>query len=165
MASKEKDVNYAYTDRTFDGVSSMWLRKSAEEAPEVGTYNYDEVNQIEGWGAESTDLNDFNSQWTSTLFGENIISKEKKSDQAEVAIDTLLNDIWFSILTEDTQKVGTLLERIRIAGIQYPADYPMKNLFGETSLWSRINDREYKVNPGVRDSMISILYSYHFRDL
>ena len=97
---KKKDANYAFQERTFDGASAMWLRKSADEAPEVGTYNYDNV-EIQGYDQGVTDLADFNSQWTTTLYGETISSKGKQSDSAQVNIDTLLNDIWFCAMIDD----------------------------------------------------------------
>lgn len=161
----KREANYSFSDRIFDGASSLWLRKSAEEAPEVGTYDYNNVGEVEGWGANTTDLTDFTSQWTSTLFGEQIKSKGQTSDQAAVNIDTLLNDVWFCILTEDTQKVVALLERARFQGIEYPADYPMKNMFGDSSLWIRIHDQDFKIPGGTRDTMTRLLEGYHRRDL
>jgi len=163
--SGKREANYSTSDRIFDGVASMWLRKSAEEAPEVGTYNYDNVGEVEGWGANTTDLTDFNSQWSSTLFGEQIASKHGKSEQAKVDIDTLLNDVWFCVITEDTGKVVALLERARFQGVEYPSDYPMKNMFGDSSLWERIHDNDFKISGGTRDTMTRILTNYHRRDL
>jgi len=163
--SGKREANYSASDRIFDGAASMWLRKSAEEAPEVGTYNYDNVGEVEGWGAGTTDLTDFNSQWSSTLFGEQISTKHGKSEQAKVDIDTLLNDVWFCIITEDTGKAQALLERARFQGVEHPADYPMKNMFGDSSLWIRVHDQDFKIPGGTRDTMIRMLAGYHRRDL
>jgi hypothetical protein len=155
---KKKDANYAFQERTFDGAAAMWLRKSADEAPEVGTYNYDNV-EIQSYDQGVTDLADFNSQWTTTLYGETISSKGKQSDSAQVNIDTLLNDIWFCAMIDDFGKMGSLLERARLMGIQYPADYTMKNLFGDSTLWSRVHDTEFKL--AGRDTAIRLLSQYH----
>jgi hypothetical protein len=54
-----------------------------------------------------------------------------------------------------------LLERARSMGIEYPADYPMKNMFGETTLWQRINDSEFKISGGTRDKATEIFRRYH----
>jgi hypothetical protein len=160
----KRESNYNVSDRIFDGAASMWLRKSAEEAPEVGTYDYGNVGQVEAYGS-ATDLNEFNSQWSTSLYGDQISSKAGKSDVAQLDTDTLLNDAWFCVMIDDTAKIVQILERLRAAGIQYPADFPMKNMFGESSLWSRINDSEFKVPGGQRDNVIRMLTPYHRRDL
>lgn len=154
----KREANYAYNDRTFDGASAMWLRKSAEEAPEVGTYDYSQV-QFEAYDGGATELADFNNQWTTTLYGEKAHSKAGES--AAVNVDTLLNDAWFAIMIEDTGKLISLLERARIMGIPYPADYSMKNMFGDSTLWTRIHDSEFKISGGTRDNAIRILSGYH----
>lgn len=157
----KKEANYSYNDRTFDGASAMWLRKSAEEAPEVGTYDYNQV-QFEAYDSGGTNWDDFNSQWTTTLYGDK--SHGKATDTAVVNIDTLLNDAWFSIMIDDTSKLSTLLERARLSGVAYPADHPIKNMFGESTLWSRIHDNDFKISGGTRDNAVRILTTYHLRD-
>lgn len=154
----KREANYSYSERTFDGAAAMWLRKSAEEAPEVGTYDYSQV-QFEAYDGSATELADFNNQWTTTLYGEK--AHNKSSDFASINVDTLLNDAWFSIMIDDTSKLVHLLERARMAGFPFPADYPIKNMFGETTLWSRIHDSEFKISGGTRDNAIRILSSYH----
>ena len=160
----KQEANYSYSDRSFDGVSSMWLRKSADEAPEVGTYNYDDVS-VQAYDSGTTDLTDFNSQWTTTLLGEQIVGKSGKSEAAAINVDTLLNDVWFSVMIGDNGKMVSLLERARVMGIEYPADFVMKNMFGDSTLWSRIHDSEFKISGGVRDSAIRMMTPYHRRDL
>jgi hypothetical protein len=162
--NSKRESNYSVSDRTFDGAASMWLRKSAEEAPEVGTYNYDNVGEVEAYGG-ATQLDDFNSQWSTSLYGDQITSKEGKSEVAQVNTDTLLNDAWFCIMIDDQGKVQNIMERLRIAGVQYPADLTMKNMFGESTLWSRVNDTEFKLPSGKRESFIRMLWAYHRRDL
>lgn len=154
----KKDANYSYSDRAFDGASAMWLRKSAEEAPEVGTYDYNNV-EYEAYSGGATELADFNSQWTTTLYGEK--AHGKAAENASVNLDTLLNDAWFSIMIDDSSKLTTLLERARMMGVPYPADHPIKNMFGESTLWTRINDSEFKISGGTRDNAIRILSNYH----
>ena len=153
----KKDANYSFTDRAFDGASAMWLRKSAEEAPEVGTYDYNQV-EYEAYNG-GTELADFNSQWTTTLYGEKVNGKAHVD--ASVNLDTLLNDAWFSIMIDDSSKLTTLLERARMMGVAYPADHPIKNMFGESTLWTRINDSEFKISGSTRDNAIRILGNYH----
>jgi hypothetical protein len=160
MSNSKRDANYAFNERTFDGAAAMWLRKSAEEAPEVGTYDYDKVD-FQAYDGGATDLNEFTSQWTTTLYGDQLTSKGQKSDIATVDIDTLLNDVWFCVMIEDSQKMVSLLERARIAGFQYPADYQIKNMFGVSTLWSRIHDPDFKISGGSRDSAVRIFSSYH----
>jgi hypothetical protein len=154
----KREANYSYSDRTFDGASAMWLRKSAEEAPEVGTYDYNQV-QYEAYDGGATELADFNNQWTTTLYGDKAHSKA--SDAAAVSLDTLLNDAWFSVMIDDYGKLSTLLERARIMGIPYPADHPIKNMFGESTLWTRINDNDFKISGATRDQAIRIMSGYH----
>lgn len=156
----KRDANYAYSDRTFDGAAAMWLRRSAEEAPEVGTYNYDNVD-VQAYDGGATDMNEFTSQWSTTLFGEQMKSKGQTSGMAAVDIDTLLNDVWFCVMIEDHAKMTTLLERARLAGIPYPADYTLSNMFGQSTLWSRIHDTEFKIPGAGRDTVIRILTPYH----
>ncbi len=157
----KREANYSYNDRAFDGASAMWLRKSAEEAPEVGTYDYNQV-EFEAYNGGATDLADFNNQWTTTLYGDK--AHGKASESAAINIDTLLNDAWFSIMIDDTAKLTMLLERARVAGVSYPADHPIKNMFGESTLWSRINDNDFKISGGTRDNAVRILSNYHLRD-
>lgn len=154
----KREANYSVNDRAFDGASAMWARKSAEEAPEVGTYDYNNV-QFEAYDGGATDLADFNNQWTTTLYGDK--SHSKADEAASVSLDTLLNDAWFSVMIDDHGKLSTLLERARIMGIPYPADYPIKNMFGESTLWTRINDSEFKISGGTRDAASRILSVYH----
>lgn len=158
----KREANYSVSDRTFDGAAAMWLRRSAEEAPEVGTYDYNNV-EIQAYDGGATELSDFNSQWTTTLYGEQISTKGQKSDAASVNLDTLLNDAWFCIMIDDHGKLTSLLERARVMGIPYPADYTLKNMFGESTLWSRIHDNEFKMSGGSRDAAIRILSQYHLR--
>ena len=157
----KKEANYAYSERAFDGAAAMWLRKSAEEAPEVGNYNYEDVNQVEAYGADVTDMNDFTNQWSTSLYGDGISSKGQKSGTAAIDIDTLLNDGWFCVLCGDIGKLQGLLERARVAGVSFPADHKLKNLFGSTTLWERIHDSEFKISGGDRDYAIRILSGYH----
>jgi hypothetical protein len=154
----KREANYTFNDRTFDGAAAMWLRKSAEEAPEVGTYDYNNV-QFEAYDGGATELADFNNQWTTTFYGDK--AHGKATDVAFVSIDTLLNDAWFAIMIEDVGKLTTLLERAKIMGYQYPADFPIKNMFGESTLWTRIHDSEFKISGGVRDNATRILSNYH----
>jgi len=149
----------AYMERTFDGASAMWLRKSAQEAPEVGTYNYENVD-IQAYDG-GTELRDFNSQWSTTLYGEQISSKHRKSEAATVDVDTLLNDAWFCVMIEDHQKLQAMLERTRVYGIPYPADHPIKNMFGVSTLWSRIHDPDFRIPGSGRDAIIRVMQPYH----
>jgi hypothetical protein len=157
----KREANYSYAERVFDGAAAMWLRRSAEEAPEVGTYDYNNVSNVEAFDGGATDMNAFTSQWTTTLYGEQIASKGQTSEVAQVDVDTLLNDAWFCVLIEDMGKMRTLLERARQAGIAYPADHPIQNMFGESTLWSRITDSELKLPGMARDNALQLLAAYH----
>jgi hypothetical protein len=154
----KREANYSFTDRAFDGASAMWLRKSAEEAPGVGTYDYSQV-QFEAYDSGVTSFDDFKPQWTTTLYGDK--SHGKAEGSAMVDIDTLLNDAWFSVMIDEYGKLTNILERARIMGILYPADHPIKNMFGESTLWTRINDSEFKISGGTRDAATRILSGYH----
>jgi hypothetical protein len=156
----KRDANYAYSDRNFDGASAMWLKKSQDEAPEVGVYDYNNV-EIQAYDNGATSMEDFSSQWSTTLYGENINTKGQTSGQASVNVDTLLNDVWFCVMIDDYSKMTALLERARIMGIEFPADYPMKNMFGESTLWQRINDSEFKISGATRDRATEIFRRYH----
>jgi len=156
----KRDANYAYSDRNFDGASAMWLKKSQDEAPEVGVYDYNNV-EIQAYDNGATSMEDFSSQWSTTLYGENINTKGQTSGQASVNVDTLLNDVWFCVMIDDYSKMAALLERARIMGIEYPSDYPMKNMFGESTLWQRINDSEFKISGATRDRATEIFRRYH----
>jgi hypothetical protein len=46
-------------------------------------------------------------------------------------------------------------------GIEFPADQPMKNMFGESTLWERINDSEFKISGATRDRATQIFRRYH----
>jgi hypothetical protein len=67
-------------------------------------------------------------------------------------------------LIEDMGKMRTLLERARQAGIPYPADHPIQNMFGESTLWSRITDTELKLPGMARDNALQLLAAYHMHD-
>jgi len=157
----KKEANYSYSDRVFDGAAAMWLRRSAEEAPEVGTYDYSNVNEVAAFDGGATDMNEFNSQWTTTLYGEQITSKGQASQNASVDIETLLNDAWFCVMLGDIGKLQSLLERARAGGLAFPADHTMHNMFGESTLWSRINDPELRLTGVNKDQVIHILRGYH----
>lgn len=157
----KREANYSYSDRNFDGASAMWLKKSQDEAPEVGVYDYNNV-EIQAYDNGATSMDDFSSQWSTTLYGDNITQKNgPASAQASVNVDVLLNDIWFCVMIDDYSKMTTLLERARIMGIEFPADYPMKNMFGESTLWQRINDSEFKISGATRDRATEIFRRYH----
>jgi hypothetical protein len=156
----KRDANYSYSERNFDGASAMWLKKSQDEAPEVGVYDYNNV-EIQAYDNGATSMEDFSSQWSTTLYGENINTKGQTSGQASVNVDTLLNDVWFCVMIDDYSKMTALLERARIMGIEFPADYPMKNMFGESTLWQRINDRDFKISGATRDRATEIFRRYH----
>jgi hypothetical protein len=156
----KRDANYLFAERNFDGASAMWLKKSQDEAPEVGIYDYNNV-EIQAYDNGATSMEDFSSQWTTTLFGDNINTKDKTSERATVDINTLLNDVWFCVMIDDYSKMTNLLERARIMGVHYPADYPIQNMFGSSTLWTRINDSEFKISGATRDKAINILRNYH----
>jgi hypothetical protein len=156
----KRDANYSYSERNFDGAAAMWLKKSRDEAPEVSVYDYNNV-EIQGYDNGATSMEDFSSQWSTTLYGENINTKDRNSGPASVNVDTLLNDVWFCVMIDDYSKMTALLERARIMGIEYPSDYPMKNMFGESTLWQRINDSEFKISGATRDRATEIFRRYH----
>jgi len=126
-----------YSDRSFDGAQSMLARKSAEEAPEVASYNYDNVGTFAGLDGISTDFDALNrSQLSTSMYGH--VGKEAPKYDPTV----LLNDAWFCIVGDDGSKLYQILTTLQKAGVPYPADYKYETMFGETSLWERINDDE-----------------------
>ncbi len=143
-------------DRVFEGAAASSLFTSREEAPEVATYNYDEVN-VTAFEDGSTNLNDFNSQWTSTLFG-GIGSNALMPNQ--VPPDVLLADALMCIRIDDGVRLGAILKQVQEMGHPYPADVEFGELY-PTTLWQSANDPELQIPDQRREDAIALLSYFH----
>jgi hypothetical protein len=125
-----------YMDRSMTGAQSMLARKSAEEAPEVSMYNYDNVGNVVGMDSMTTDFGLLGQdQFSTSLYGH--VGKERKPVYDAT---TLLNDAWFCIMTDDGGKLYQILTTLQEVGVKYPAEHPYETMFGSTTLWERVND-------------------------
>jgi hypothetical protein len=155
MSSKKNTSVHDSNDRKFSGVTATTLYKSREEAPEVGTYDYDNVNVV-AYDGGSTDLNDFNNQWTSTLFG-GVVSNVQ---MPEVDIDTLLNDAMICIRIDDGTRLLSILESIKTLGYSHPADVEFGEMFRGT-LWGRTTDPDFQISDEHRETTLQLLSYFH----
>lgn len=145
-----------YQERSYEGGQSMWARKSAEEAPEVSTYDYENVGNFAGLEDMSTDFGLLGQDQASTsLYGH--VGKDRKPTYDPAV---LLNDAWFCIMTDDGGKLYGILNTLTSMGIQHPADYPFETMFGKSTLWERVNDNEYKIPSGKRNDAIQLLTKF-----
>ena len=142
-------------DRTFTGTTATSLYKSREAAPEVGTYDYDNVNVV-AYDGGSTDLNEFNSQWTSTLFG----GVTSNVQMPEVDTDTLLNDAMICIRIDDGTRLLSILQMLKGMGHPYPADIEYGDMFSGT-LWGRTSDSEFQISDDQREATLQLLSYFH----
>ena len=145
-------------DRKLTGVTATSLYKSREEAPEVGTYNYDAVNVVAYEGG-TTDLNDFNSEWSTTLFG-GVGSNVQMPDVAE---EVLLNDALICIRIDDGVRLLTILETLQQMGHPHPADIEFGEMFTGT-LWGRASDPEFQISEAHRETTLDLLSYFHRSD-
>jgi len=123
-------------DRSMTGAQSMLARKSAEEAPEVSMYDYDNVGNVVGMDSMSTDFGLLGQdQFSTSLYGH--VGKDRKPTYDPT---TLLNDAWFCIVTDDGGKLYQILSTLQEIGVKYPAEHPYETMFGSTTLWERVND-------------------------
>jgi hypothetical protein len=128
-------------ERSFEGGQRMMARKSAEEAPEVSSYNYDSVGNVVGLESMTMDFAELgNDQFSTSLYGH--VGKERKPTYDP---GVLLNDAWFCVMTDDGGKLYGILNTLREMGIAYPADHPFETMYGKATLWEKVNDSEYKI--------------------
>jgi hypothetical protein len=145
-------------DRKLTGVTATTLYKSREEAPEVGTYNYDAVDVV-AYDGGSTDLNSFTNQWTSTLFG-GVVSNVQMPDVDE---EVLLNDAMICIRIDDGVRLLRSLETLKGMGHPFPADIEFGEMFKGT-LWSRASDPEFQIPEEHRETTLELLSYFHRTD-
>jgi hypothetical protein len=128
-------------ERSFEGGQRMMARKSAEEAPEVSSYNYDSVGNVVGLESMTMDFAELGQdQFSTSLYGH--VGKERKPTYDP---GVLLNDAWFCVMTDDGGKLYGILNTLREMGIAYPADHPFETMYGKATLWEKVNDSEYKI--------------------
>ena len=147
-------------DRTWDAAVATSLYKSREQAPEVGTYDYNQVN-VMGYEGQATDMGDFTSQWTSTLFG-GIGSNSLMP--SEVPIDTLLTDAMVCIRIDDGIRLKSILDQLKAMGYPYPADIEFGELF-KTTLWQSTSDPEQQFTGDQRNNALQLLSYFHASDV
>jgi hypothetical protein len=147
-----------YMDRSFNGAENMMIRKSAQEAPEVSMYDYNNVGNIECLAGMVTDFDLLGvDQHSTSLYGH--VGKERKPTYNA---DTLLNDAWFCVLSDDGGKLFQILNTLKSSlGIPYPADHPFTNMFGTTTLWEKIHDMELKINNKTREDARRLFSMFH----
>lgn len=160
MAGRRFDFNGTHVpppfmDRSFNGTQSMIARASQAEAPEVSTYDYGNVGTFDNYGGIDFDLIG-RDQHSTSLYG----PVDKKTN-VKYDVDTLLNDAWFCVLSDDGSKLYGILNTLKSLGIPYPADHPFTNYFGTTTLWEKINDDELKVPPKIRDEARKLFRMFH----
>lgn len=141
-------------DRKFKGDVANALFKSQEEAPEVGNYNYESVQTVEGTGF--IEMDSFQDQWTTSLYG------QVGNGPAQVAsVEALLNDAYLCIKIDDGIKLMECLNTLTSHHqIQYPADVLFGELFQDT-LWNRVSDPEIFPNEQQRSDALELLSGFH----
>lgn len=146
-----------YMDRSFNGSEVMISRASANEAPEVSTYDYNSVENFTGLEGMTTDFSVLEyGQNTTSLYGDNHGGGKINYDT-----DTLLNDAWFCIQANEGGKLYSTLCRLKNMGIPFPADHKFTTMFGTATLWEKVNDRELKMLESIRSSAIELLSRFH----
>lgn len=143
-------------DRSLDGAVATSLYKSREQAPEVGSYDYDQVN-VMGYEGQATEMGEFTSQWTSTLFG-GIGSNAMMP--SEVPLDTLLTDAMVCIRIDDGIRLKSILDQLKAMGYPYPADIEFGEMFKGT-LWGKTSDPEFQISEEQRDNALQLLSYFH----
>jgi hypothetical protein len=144
-------------DRSFTGAQVMLARKSAEEAPEVNTYDYGMVGHVQNLDYMSTDFDLLNQSSLSTSMYGHVGKEKPKYDPT-----TLLNDAWFCIVTDDGSKLYSILNTLRNEmGIKSPATHPYETMFGSTNLWEKIHDNEFKIPFSKRQDAIALLTKFN----
>lgn len=146
-------------DRSLDGAVATSLYKSREQAPEVGNYDYNQVS-VMGYDGQATDMGDFNSQWTSTLFG-GIGSNALMP--SEVPVDTLLTDAMLCIRIDDGIRLKSILDQLTALGYPYPADIEFGEMF-KTTLWQSTSDPELQIGSEQREDALQLLSYFHRSD-
>ena len=145
-----------YMDRSFEGGQRMMARRSAEEAPEVSNYNYENVGNVVGLESMTTSFELLGQdQFSTSLYGH--VGKERKPVYDP---NVLLNDAWFCIMTDDGGKLYQILNTLKEMGVQSPADYQFETMYGKTSLWERVNDDDYKIPFSKRQEAIQLLEKF-----
>jgi hypothetical protein len=152
-----KHVPPPYMDRSFGGAENMIYRASAEEAPEISTYDYNNVGNFEGLADMTTDFELLGvDQHSTSLYGH--VGKERTPTYDT---NTLLNDAWCCVLADEGGRLYGILNTLKSQGISYPADYPFTTMFGITTLWEKINDNELKLNNKTRDEAQRLFKMFH----
>ena len=154
MSSKKTTVHDP-GDRSFTGATASSLYKSREAAPEVGTYDYNLVDVV-AYEGSATNMNEFNSQWTSTLFG-GVVSN---AQMPEVDTETLLNDAMICIRIDDGTRLLSILNTLKGMGHSYPADIEYGYMFQGT-LWGRATDPEFQISEEHREATLELLSYFH----
>jgi hypothetical protein len=146
-----------YMDRSFNGTENMISRASAKEAPDVAIYDYNNVGNVECLESMTTSFDMIGvDQQSTSLYGQ--IGTERK---AIYNSDTLLNDAWFCVISDDGGKLYNILNTLKQKGIHYPADHPFTNMFGTTTLWEKINDMELNIPGKVREDTRRLFSMFH----
>jgi hypothetical protein len=146
-------------DRAWTSATANALYKSREEAPEVATYDYNQVS-VMGYEGQSTEMNEFTNQWTSTLFGGIGSNSLMPSD---VPVEILLGDALICIRIDDGIRLKSILDQLKQQGHPYPADVEFGDMFS-TTLWRSTNDPDLQVPPQQRESAIALLSYFHAPD-
>jgi hypothetical protein len=65
-------------------------------------------------------------------------------------------------VTDDGSKLYTILTMLRNElGVARPATHKYSTMFGETSLWEKIHDTEFKIPHSKRQDAITLLAKFH----
>lgn len=142
------------SDRKYNGFTATTLFKSQQEAPEVSHYDYANV-QFQGNEGAFTDMDAFQSQWTSTLFGG--ISNVA---MPQVPIETLLEDALVCVRIDDGTRLHEILKNLQEGGNDYPADIEFGEMFRGT-LWERVSDPDFKISDAQREVALELLKYFH----
>jgi hypothetical protein len=146
-----------YMDRSFNGAENMISRKSAQEAPDAATYNYNNIGNFESMEGMTTDFDIIGVDQNSTSLYGPIGGGPKPVYDTNV----LLNDAWFCVISDSGGELYRILNMLKSQDIQYPADHPFTNMFGTTTLWEKINDMELKIPGKTRDDAIRLFRMFH----
>ena len=125
----------------------------------MSQYDYNSV-EVQGHDGAFTDMDAFQSQWTSTLFG----GVASNVAMPHVPIDVLLEDALICIRIDDGVRLLQILESMRDDhGIPHPADVEFGEMFRGT-LWGRVHDPDFKISDELREVTIELLTHFHTSD-
>lgn len=156
--SEKKNTFHGVGERNLSGATATASYKSKLEAPEVGDYDYENV-EIQAFDGGAIDLNLFNDEFSTTLFGV-VKDKNRTGEAPRASVESLLNDALMCIRIDDGQRLMDILILLKNEyELPYPADAEFGYMFKDT-LWNRVSDEELVIS-GSRDDAVDLLKYFH----